>query len=733
MTFLGLPVYKASNTSKAINDANGVQKIVDKSHNQYELIVQKYDELEFQNELRLKSRHVLKAAGDDFVVKLLFSYLLSLNATTILFYTEDERREINDMNDKVLKVKEFIAKTIELQVERDLKEIFEFSKEQGLYAHVEQLQTNNVEHEQLLNSILSRKLQIYSKGEIAVLFGKVLSDIQKFEAFVYHVERAIESDKLQVDEKNILKQWIKEFNAKNYLKLPKVDKLQQLPESLSILNSSSDFFEFKSRWLIDSSANLLETENNLIHTILSSHENINILIIDDNTYAGTEMKFQNRRDIGLYCLQYGKAYVSSICPSYSYSQTAQALKEADEFLGPSIIILHKPEASNQLNSLNLAKGLIDQGKVSLYRWNPNVEPNLVVDSSKAKQTLEKFMKTQESLSLLITPKNEQDPTLLKSLDNLVIEKAKESYAKLFGALDRKKLLVLFGSDGGNAETLAKKLSREAVAKGLIVRTMAMDAFETENLAAESYVLFVVSTAGQGEFPGNARETWKGLSTAGYSLENLNYSVVALGDSHYWPRPEDVHYFAKAGKDLDIKLKKLGAKPLCDIGIGNDRDADGYQTGVAIWAPLFWASMGVQVESVDTGSAIASDDAIKAASNYLRGTIAEGLKDESTGQLTFYDTKLTKFHGIYQQDDRDIRDLRSRKGMEPAYSFMIRVRVPGGVCSPAQYLAMDEISDKHANSTIKLTTRQAFQFHGVLKSNLKKTIQDINSSLLGNDY
>lgn len=87
-----------------------------------------------------------------------------------------------------------------------------------------------------------------------------------------------------------------------------------------------------------------------------------------------------------------------------------------------------------------------------------------------------------------------------------------------------------------------------------------------------------------------------------------------------------------------------------------------------------------------------------------------------------DTKLTKFHGIYQQDDRDLREERLSQGLEKAFSFMIRVRVPGGVSTSEQYLAIDSLADSHANGTIKLTTRQAYQLHGVIKKKLKPTIQ-----------
>lgn len=121
--------------------------------------------------------------------------------------------------------------------------------------------------------------------------------------------------------------------------------------------------------------------------------------------------------------------------------------------------------------------------------------------------------------------------------------------------------------------------------------------------------------------------------------------------------------------------------------------------------------------------------IKANSNYLRGTIVEGLADRITGAISEEDTKLLKFHGSYMQDDRDLRDERRRQKLEPAYSFMIRVRAPGGASTPEQWIAMDDIANQYANQTIKLTTRQAFQFHGVLKRNLKQTMFDINQSLL----
>ena len=121
--------------------------------------------------------------------------------------------------------------------------------------------------------------------------------------------------------------------------------------------------------------------------------------------------------------------------------------------------------------------------------------------------------------------------------------------------------------------------------------------------------------------------------------------------------------------------------------------------------------------------------IKDASNYLRGTLADSLKNPVTGALADTDTQLSKFHGIYQQDDRDLRDERRRQKLEPHYQFMVRVRVPGGVCTPEQWLQIDHIANTWCNKTIRLTTRQAYQFHGIIKRNLKTTIAEVNKALL----
>jgi sulfite reductase (NADPH) hemoprotein beta-component len=127
--------------------------------------------------------------------------------------------------------------------------------------------------------------------------------------------------------------------------------------------------------------------------------------------------------------------------------------------------------------------------------------------------------------------------------------------------------------------------------------------------------------------------------------------------------------------------------------------------------------------------LSADERLKKASDYLRGTIATGLVDRITGAVATDDTRLMKIHGMYQQDDRDLRDERRRQKLEPAYRFMIRVRLPGGVCTPEQWLTLDALARSHGGETLRLTSRQTFQFHWVLKEDVRTVIQGLHEVLL----
>src|SRR6185295_15383356 len=114
--------------------------------------------------------------------------------------------------------------------------------------------------------------------------------------------------------------------------------------------------------------------------------------------------------------------------------------------------------------------------------------------------------------------------------------------------------------------------------------------------------------------------------------------------------------------------------------------------------------------------------IKLDSNHLRGTLKKSVRDELTGALREDDQSLIKFHGMYQQDERDRREERSAKKLEWLYSYMIRLRLPGGFMTPQQWVGLHNIAGEHSTGVIKITTRQTIQLHGIVKSHIKPTIK-----------
>ncbi|MCG2616348.1 assimilatory sulfite reductase (NADPH) hemoprotein subunit [Terrimonas sp. NA20] len=130
-----------------------------------------------------------------------------------------------------------------------------------------------------------------------------------------------------------------------------------------------------------------------------------------------------------------------------------------------------------------------------------------------------------------------------------------------------------------------------------------------------------------------------------------------------------------------------------------------------------------------GKNLSPVERIKKASDGLRGTLKESLKDDITGALREDDQSLIKFHGMYQQDDRDRREERSARKLEWLYSYMIRLRLPGGFLKPEQWIGLHHVAGDYSTGTIKITTRQTVQLHGILKSSIKPTIKAFNTLAL----
>ncbi|OZJ02483.1 hypothetical protein BZG36_04363 [Bifiguratus adelaidae] len=596
-------------------------------------------------------------------------------------------------------------------------------------------------------------------------YGKLLAQAQRRQHFIKQVKRLLNDDKVSIpaDLHKALSQWVVSVQPDASLSAQKQEalvseildllaKYEPSHKELSDIYAQGDLLPSKSNWLIGSDTWAYDLGSSGVHHVITSGENVNMLIIDTATYSTPVQREQRKKDIGLYAMNYSSVYVASVAIYSSYTGVLHAMMEADAYNGPSIILAYLPQAgegANPIEALKETKAAVDAGTWPLYRWNPTLELEnkdpFILDSERIKRDLEEFLAKENHLSQLAAQQPDLSTVLVSSLESEALKRheelkknARDSYAKLLAGLSGNAtgppLTVLFGSDNGNAEGLAKKVAAKAKGRGLKVTLMAMDDFgDIQELANVSNLAIICCTAGQGEFPSNGREFWKALSSLNngeIQLAETKFAIFGLGDSHYWPRPEDAGYYNKPGKQLDAKLESLGASRLTDLGLGDDQDADGFETGFNVWQPELWKALGVaDAGGVDDEPPKFNDDLHKLNSNFLRGTIVEDLADESTGAVNEGNGKLLKFHGTYGQDDRDLREERRKMGLEKAYSFMIRVRVPGGVATPQQWLGLDELADKYTNGHLKLTTRQAFQFHGVLKKNLKTTIRGINQTLL----
>ncbi|KUJ16240.1 sulphite reductase hemo protein, beta subunit [Mollisia scopiformis] len=580
-------------------------------------------------------------------------------------------------------------------------------------------------------------------------FGSLLARKEHRQRFVTEIQQAAKSSQFITEAaKPWLSKWVSSANDEKKASELADEIIARLetdgsPLSRNLL-SNKGLFRKESSWLVGSDAWAYDLGNSGVHHIIASGENVNMLIINSTPYSEQSAKDAARRkkDIGLYAMNYGNAYVASVAVYSSYTQVLQAMIEADQFDGPSVVVAYLPyfkENDSPLTVLQETKKAVDLGYWPLYRWNPHNEErgeeNFALDSERIKNELKEFLARDNHLTQLMKRHPEFSSSISQDYGTEVRElqkrKAKDAYDQLLAGLLGAPLTILFASDNGNAESLSKRLGNRGKARGLKTTVMAMEDYPIEDLSGEENIVFLTSTAGQGEFPQNGRAFWDAIKdSTELDLASVNFSVFALGDSHYWPRKEDKHYYNKPGKDLDRVLSNFGAKRLAETGLGDDQDPDGYQTGYQTWEPLIWQALGVdKVEGLPEEPPPITNEDIKLASNYLRGTIEEGLADPSTGAISAPDQQLTKFHGTYMQDDRDLRDERKAQGLEPAYSFMIRCRLPGGVATPKQWIQMDDVSNDFGNETMKLTTRQTFQFHGVVKGKLKSAMRGINKALM----
>jgi len=320
---------------------------------------------------------------------------------------------------------------------------------------------------------------------------------------------------------------------------------------LKDIYDNRELLTYHSRWLLGGTQCAFDVGHSGVHHVISSGQNINMLIIDTTLPQAHIDK--RKRDLGLYAMTYGGVYVASVAIHASYPQLLRALLEADAYPGPSIVLAYAPQPDSKnspsshkirhissLTTLRETKSAVDSGFWPLYRWNPSASSRgmdpFSLDSERIKTDLKDFLDRSNHLSLISKSQPTFSSLISQSLESesqsLLRQKTLSTYSGLMNDLNAIPLLILYGSDGGNAEKVAKKIASEGKQRKLKTKLLCMDDMDAESIVVQSNVVFVVSTAGQGEFPSNARECWKSIKNPPSDLNwnELHYSVFGLGDS-----------------------------------------------------------------------------------------------------------------------------------------------------------------------------------------------------------
>lgn len=531
--------------------------------------------------------------------------------------------------------------------------------------------------------LFGERATVLDGKDTSFAFGQALARLQKRERLADKVRQVLASGKAGRQLTEILENWLKARNATDLSSVLAFSDQWLVREAafdkdIRAVHEQQSLLPKPSLWIVVNdgmgpSGGAASAEITAIHNILAAEEDVNVLVLVADpalaSAAGGEGA-RLRRDVGLYALNYGTSYVASTSPLADPAQYERALKEADAFHGPSVVLAYVPTdaqvaaAGEGASPVSVATEAVNSGRWPLYRWDPAAdargeETAFAVDSAKLRDDIKAFVDGNNHLTLLSRAQPSLAPELTSSVEGTVgalaaaaEAKLKASFDKLMGAFTPPPLVVLFGSDGGNAEGLAKRLGTEAKSRyGFTdVTVKAMDAVTSLGdlgTASTPVAVFVVSTAGQGDMPTNARGFWKALQGAVAAeqkpLAALKYAVFGLGDSNYWPKKEQRVFFNKASVDLDAALAAAGAAPLVERGIGDDQDVGGFSAGWKRWTPALWASLGVAVpapKEEDGAGKVRGAEDVKTTSKYLRGTIAQGLTDATTGALTYEDTLLT---------------------------------------------------------------------------------------------
>ena len=427
--------------------------------------------------------------------------------------------------------------------------------------------------------------------------------------------------------------------------------------------------------------------------VLASNQDVNVLVLDTEVYSNTGgqasksspvgaiAKFatggrpNNKKSMADMAMAYGNVYVANCSMGASMQQTLRSFVEAEAYPGPSLILAYSPciehkNVDGMSYTMQHMAVAANSGYYPLFRFNPALRKEgkapfildtkkITVDVSKVvesemrygamkKRDAEKYEKSVEDLRTWVNDRFEH----LKQLAAIVPQgTGRDAILSAANDVDTRPMTILYGSETGNTQEVAYRTAELAKQRGFEVTIKELDEVEVADLADHPNLVVMCSTCGEGDVPKNAQAfveqlTRLAASTDGEkpNLSNVQFSIFAMGDSSY-------HEFCKVGKDIDELLVKLGAQRTIDVGIGNDRDEDKFETGFEKWIPEFWTVQKAPEPAV-SGLPDSAFDLITLTDENVRAPYKAITAPGAVLANVDFCTRLT--HADY---DRDIRHVR----------------------------------------------------------------------------
>eukprot|EP00929_Paragymnodinium_shiwhaense_P014329 TRINITY_DN12222_c0_g2_i1.p1 TRINITY_DN12222_c0_g2~~TRINITY_DN12222_c0_g2_i1.p1 ORF type:complete len:1858 (+),score=528.37 TRINITY_DN12222_c0_g2_i1:77-5650(+) len=465
-------------------------------------------------------------------------------------------------------------------------------------------------------------------------FEKQIMDVKELVAFAEEEEGRVSPELVAA-----LSKWLEvtdEADKCNAL-LPELNRLVAAetakgspPQELLNVKRGADMFVRPSHWIIGGDGWAYDIGFGGLDHVLASGQNVNVLVLDTEGYSntgfqiskatpqGAAMKMASggnkakKKDLGAIAMMHENCYVASVSLAADVNQTVKAFKEAEAYEGPSVIVAYATcvDWGHRAGDKAMVQQQIEavgSGYWPMYRFHPEnlgkekdgIMP-LELDNKRISQDI---MDTYVSKENRFTSLQRSKPEHAKLLQGAMYENSQyrhehrkrlsmndedllEYLKKAMGeAITGERVTVLYGSDTGNAEVVAKNFQFEMKARGMRAKCLALNDIEISDLQDESKVLVIASTAGQGEMPKTALHFWSQMETFLETappdyLKDTKFAVFGMGDSSYV-------FFNEAAKKIDEAFAKLGAQRLQDVGMGDDQHPARFDTELEEWSPDFY--------------------------------------------------------------------------------------------------------------------------------------------------